>query len=217
VEQDMLNALPDPSSTPCAMSTPNSSISSISPTITTMIRLDHTHVISAFHRYRNETAWWRKRAIVNSVCAALEIHAQLEEEIFYPALSEAMAGDERLAKSKPEHDQMREDIAKLRAMGPQDAAYDARFMQLMREVMHHVADEETTLLPIAERSLKHELRTLGAQMTQRRMQLLGERPVEIAVNTAGTFPVATALLATVVACGVVKLFSGNRRARASHA
>jgi len=199
------------------MSTPNSSISSISPTITTMIRLDHTHVISAFHRYRNETAWWRKRAIVNSVCAALEIHAQLEEEIFYPALARVDPDNETLKRSRAEHDAMREVIDTLRSMGPENAAYDALFMQLIRETLHHVADEETTLLPIAERSLKHELRTLGAQMTQRRMQLLGERPVEIAVNTAGTFPVATALLATVVACGVVKLFSGNRRARASHA
>jgi len=165
---------------------------SCSPSITTMIRMDHTHVMTAFHRYHAETSWWRKRAIVELACTALEIHAQLEEEIFYPALSEAMAGDERLAKSKPEHDQMREDIAKLRAMGPQDAAYDARFMQLMREVMHHVADEETVLLPTAERALASQLSELGARMTKRRMQLVAQsRPSAIAANTFGTFPLAS--------------------------
>lgn len=89
---------------------------SCSPSITTMIRMDHTHVMAVFHRYHAEMSWWRKRAIVELACTALEIHAQLEEEIFYPALGEAMAGDERLTKSKPEHDKMREDIAKLRAM-----------------------------------------------------------------------------------------------------
>ncbi|SAK47420.1 cation-binding protein [Caballeronia temeraria] len=103
-----------------------------------------------------------------------------------------MAGDERLAKSKPEHDTMREDIAKLRSMGPQDAAYDACFMQLMREVMHHIADEETVLLPIAERALASKLPELGMRMTKRRMQLVARsRPSAIVANTVGTFPLAS--------------------------
>ncbi|AQH05215.1 cation-binding protein (plasmid) [Burkholderia sp. KK1] len=171
---------------------------SYSPSITTMIRMDHTHVMAAFHRYHVDTSWWRKRAIVELACTALEIHAQLEEEIFYPALSEAMAGDERLTKSKPEHDEMREDIAMLRSMGPEDAAYDARFMQLMRKVMHHVADEETVLLPTAERTLASQLGELGRRMTERRIQLVAQHgPGAIAANTAGTFPLASFALVSI--------------------
>ena len=56
-------------------------MSSCSPSITTMIRMDHTHVMAAFHRYHAQTPWWRKRAIVELACTALEIHAQLEETI----------------------------------------------------------------------------------------------------------------------------------------
>jgi hypothetical protein len=171
---------------------------SLFPPITAMIRMDHTHVMATFHRYHAETSWWRKRAIVELVCTALEIHAQLEEEIFYPALSEAMAGDERLRKSKPEHDKMREDIAKLRSMGPENAAYDALFMQLMREVMHHVADEETVLLPMAERALASQLSDLGMRMTKRRMQLVAQnRPGAIAANIVGTFPLASFALVSI--------------------
>ncbi|GJH05941.1 hemerythrin domain-containing protein [Paraburkholderia terrae] len=181
------------------------------PAITTMIRLDHTHVVAAFHRYGSETAWWRKRAIVASVCRALEIHAQLEEEIFYPALARIAPTDETLKKSPPEHDHLRAVIGKLRGMGPDNAAYDSLFMELMRDTLHHVADEETRLLPLAERALGPELRTLGAEMTRRRLQLLGEHPVEVAVNTAGTFPVATGVLVTLLAFGVGRLFSGSRR------
>lgn len=172
--------------------------SKLSPSITAMIRLDHMHVLAAAHRYHACTPWWRKRAIVNGVCAALEIHAQLEEEIFYPALERALGNEETLAKSRPQHDEMRATIARLRATGPEDAAYDGLFYQLIREVVHHVADEETILLPDAERLLKSELRSLGAAMTKRRMQLVGERPGEIALNTAKTFPVATVLLASAV-------------------
>lgn len=187
---------------------------SCSPSITTMIRMDHTHVMAAFHRYHADSPWWRKRAIVELACTALEIHAQLEEEIFYPALAEAMPGDDTLAKSKPEHDKMREDIAKLRAMGPDDAAYDARFMQLMREVIHHVADEETVLLPTAERALASRLSELGARMTVRRMQLVGQhRPAAIAANTMGTFPLASLALVSLGALAIASCMrpSASRR------
>ncbi|CAB3799597.1 hypothetical protein LMG28138_04684 [Pararobbsia alpina] len=103
---------------------------------------------------------------------------------FYPSATKSIASE----RSSVE---MRAIIDKLRAMGPENAAYDELFLQLMREVMHHVADEETVLLPAAERALEHELRPLGAKMTRRRLQLLGQRPREIALNTAGTLPLAT--------------------------
>jgi hemerythrin superfamily protein len=190
--------------------------SSASPTITSMIRMDHTHVLCAFHRYRLPSPWWRKRAIVGAVCTALEIHAQLEEEIFYPAVARIAPDNDAVKKSQPEHDEMREIIAQLRAMGPENAAYDGLFMQLMRVTIHHVADEETVLIPMVERSLKNELSSLGAAMTRRRMQLLGERPVDVAVHTAGTFPIATAVLAGLAIFSVSGLFGGpsaRRRAR----
>ena len=187
-----------------------------SPTITSMIRLDHMHVLAAFHRYRSSTPWWRKRAIVGSVCDALEIHAQLEEELFYPALRDVLADDdETLAKSRPEHDEMRAIIARLRAMGPENAAYDALFMQLMRDVIHHVADEETRLLPAAERALQDQLRPLGASMTRRRLQLLGERPAEITLNAMGTFPVATFVIGAMLVVGTARWMGRSRALPAS--
>ena len=196
-------------------------LSSASPTITSMIRMDHTHALCAFHRYRLSSPWWRKRAIVGSVCTALEIHAQLEEEIFYPAIARIAPDNDAVKKSEPEHHEMREIIAQLRAMGPENAAYAGLFMQLMRITIHHVADEESILLPMAERSLKNELSSMGAAMTRRRMQLLGERPIDAAVHTAGTFPVATAVLAGLAVCAVRGLFgapSARRSARnRSHA
>jgi hypothetical protein len=88
----------------------------MSPTITSMIRLDHMHVLAAFHRYHADSPWWRKRAIVNSTCASLEIHAQLEEEIFYPALATVLTDDPTLSKSRPEHNEMRATIGRLRPM-----------------------------------------------------------------------------------------------------
>jgi hypothetical protein len=48
-------------------------------------------------------------------------------------------------------------------------------MELMRVVIHHVADEETILLTHAESVLGDSLQTLGRQMAIRRLQLKAPR------------------------------------------
>jgi hypothetical protein len=161
----------------------NSLLSRVVPSITDMIRMDHTHVLTTFHQYQADTSARVKKGLADTVCVALEIHAQLEEEIFYPALR-AIADSEVVSKSIPEHDQMRRLITQLRALEPGQASYDETFYQLMNSVMHHVADEETLLLPTAERVLADQLGELGAQMAKRRMQLVASRGGEIAGGMA---------------------------------
>jgi hypothetical protein len=77
---------------------------------------------------------------------------------------------------------MRESIPKLHTMAVDTSAYDDAFMQLIREVIHHIVDEETILLPMAEDVLAADLRTLGTQMKMRRLQLVAHCPAKIAVN-----------------------------------
>jgi hemerythrin superfamily protein len=179
-----------------------------------MIRMDHSHVLITFHKYTADTAPERKQAIVASACLALEIHAQLEEELFYPVLAAAAGENEVLLKAKPEHDEMRRLIAELRAMEPGDPQYDARFMQLMREVIHHVADEETVLLPAAEAALGGDrLSELGMQMTRRRMQLAGPRMGEIAMNQVRAMPASTMLMAGGLLAGAWLLGRGMQPRR----
>lgn len=158
-------------------------MSQFSPSITNLIRLDHTHVLTAFHQYEIGSSERLKKGLVDNVCLAIEIHAQLEEEIFYPALR-VVADTEILRKSTPEHDEMRGLISRLRNMPVADPAFDDTFFELMRHVMHHVADEETLLLPAAERLLPDQLSELGAQMTKRRFELAGPRAPELASSMA---------------------------------
>jgi hypothetical protein len=167
-------------------------MSKLSPSITSMIRLDHTHVLSTFHRYHVDTAPETKRALVNTACLALEIHAQLEEEIFYPEMQ--AIGDRGMENKVSEHDEMRTLVARLRAMEPTDTDYDETFMRLMRIVMHHVAEEETVVLPAAERALGDRLNELGARMTKRRLQLAAPRTGEILGNTVRAMPASTMLV-----------------------
>jgi hypothetical protein len=165
-------------------------LSQLSPSITNMIRLDHTHVLTAFHQYEIGSSERHKRGLADNICLAIEIHAQLEEEIFYPALR-LVADTEVLRKSTPEHDEMRGLIARLRNMPVSDPSYDDTFFELVRHVMHHVADEETLLLPAAERLIPDQLSELGARMTRRRLELAGRRTPELASSMARSMSAGT--------------------------
>ncbi|RZI42635.1 hemerythrin domain-containing protein [Herbaspirillum sp. HC18] len=167
----------------------------LSPTITNMIRMDHTGVLETFHQYETDTSPQTKKALVNTACIALEIHSQLEEEIFYPAMRAVSTEKSVLEKSVPEHNEMRRLITLLRSMEATNPAFDHTFMELMRTVMHHVADEETVLLPEAERLLAPRLNELGAEMTKRRLQLTAPHAGEIAMNTVRGFPASSMLVA----------------------
>jgi hypothetical protein len=196
----------------------NTLLSRLSPGITDMIRMDHSHVITTFHQYDANASSRVKRGLVDSVCVALEIHAQLEEEIFYPALR-AVAETDMVKKSVPEHDEMRRLIAQLRKVKPGDPGYDEAFWQLMNTVMHHVADEETLLLPAAERVLADQLGELGARMTRRRLQLAAPRTGEIAggmVRSMGTGTIVAGAGALLACSYLLSRPRGMRDAGARH-
>jgi hemerythrin superfamily protein len=159
--------------------------SKLSPSITSMIRMDHTHVISTFHQYSPLKDTKTRQALANVLCRAVSIHSMLEEEILYPALRSVCPDQPVLQKSAPEHDEMRHLISVINASSAEHPDFDDHVMQLMRRVLHHVADEETTLLPIAETRLSHaRLCELGVEMTKRRMELVRPYLGEVAVNTA---------------------------------
>lgn len=169
-------------------------LAQLSPSVTNLIRLDHTHVLSAFHQYEVGSPDRLKRGLADNVCLAIEIHTQLEEEIFYPALR-VVADTEVLRKSTPEHDEMRGLIARLRAMTVSDPVYDDTFYELMRHVMHHVADEETLLLPAAERLIPDQLGELGVRFNKRRIELTAPRTPELATSVARSLGAGTLLAA----------------------
>jgi hemerythrin superfamily protein len=167
----------------------------LSPTITDMIRFDHSHVMVTFHQYTASARPKVKKALADTIGSALEIHATLEEEIFYPALRGIDNDEPVLLKSVPEHNEMRRLIGELRNTPPSDVRHDQLLQQLMRDVIHHVADEETVLLPLAERLMnKDALCDLGVAMTKRRLELAGPKAGKLAVDTAVGFSGSTTAL-----------------------
>ena len=168
------------------------SLSTLSPTITDMIRFDHSHVFVTFHQFTQDKKPTVKKALSDTICAALEIHATLEEEIFYPVMRTIDLDDPVLEKAPHEHGDMKRLIRELRTIPGDDERHDRVLLELMREVIHHVADEETVILPIAERKLsKARLSELGAEMNKRRIALLAPQAGKVAASHAVGFSGST--------------------------
>ena len=164
-----------------------------SPSATDLLRADHTRVVGVFHRYGAHLSPRIKRGLVESACMMLEMHAQIEEEVFYPQMRNA---DPALVeKSLPEHDEMRRLVAALRGTDPAAPDYDETFFRLMQAVLHHVADEEAQLFPDAERLFPEELPRLGAEMAKRRLQLGAPRLGEMARRATRAVPLSGIVVA----------------------
>ena len=181
-----------------------SAFSKLSPSITDMIRFDHSHVMVTFHQYTGTTRASVKKAVAETICDAVEIHATLEEEIFYPVMRGLAGGEPVIEKSPHEHEEIKRLIASLRATDAGDVRHDSVMHELMRNIMHHVADEETVLLPEAERMLsKDRLNELGAQMTRRRLELIKPKAGKVARNTLVGFSGSTTAIVVGLASAVM--------------
>ena len=182
------------------------SLNQLSPTITDMIRFDHSNVMVTFHQYTKDKSPTVKKALGDTICTALEIHATLEEEVFYPVMRDIDKGEPFIHKAEPQHNDMRRMIAELRRTSASDPRYDKVLLELMRDVIHHVADEETTLLPQAETLMnKARLSELGSQMTKRRMELIAPNAGKLAKSHAVGFSGSTAAVVVGVASALFAL------------
>jgi hemerythrin superfamily protein len=141
-----------------------------------LIKSDHRKVEQLFREFEEagDRAYKTKQELVGQIVEELEVHATIEEEIYYPAV-EAKArkdGKELIAEAVEEHHVVKILLGELGSMSSEDEAFDAKVTVLMENVRHHVEEEESELLPQSEKILgTDELTRLGEQMAVRKQQL----------------------------------------------
>jgi iron-sulfur cluster repair protein YtfE (RIC family) len=138
-----------------------------------MLKEDHQRVKDLFAQYEGTSNAEAKWTVAEEVFVELETHAQLEENIFYPSVNEETEEGAALVKeSLQEHESVKQLIQALRQMGPQSHEFDATFHELMRNVEHHVAEEEAAMFPLAEEELAEDLDEMSAEMQELKKAML---------------------------------------------
>ena len=115
-----------------------------------------------------------KRTLAEHVFVELETHAQLEENIFYPAVNEGTdEGPDLVKDSVQEHQTVKHLIQELQGMAHDTDAFDAKFQELIQHVGHHVAEEESAMFPLAEQELSEDLDEMREEMQEMKADIQG--------------------------------------------
>lgn len=138
-----------------------------------LLEEDHRQVEDMFEEYESLKDAGEKQQLALKICMALQVHTQIEEEIFYPTVRQAIDKTELIDEALVEHAAAKQLIEEIEDIEASDKLYDAKVKVLGEQVLHHVEEEENEVFPEVESS-ELDLDTLGKNMAERKAALLKE-------------------------------------------
>ena len=137
-----------------------------------LLKADHRAVEELFAKFEKASGDDRKQTLAEEICLELSVHAQIEEEIFYPAC-EGKVDEDLLKESYVEHDGAKVLIAEILGGGASDEFYDAKVKVLQEEIEHHVEEEEKRMEGLFAQARKAglDMDALGEQLAARKADL----------------------------------------------
>lgn len=145
---------------------------------TALLREDHQEVKKLFSEYEDlgDDATGRKSELFQEIEQALSIHAQIEEEIFYPAMAkvEDEEADELVREAHEEHRIVKTLLEELSNLTPEDEDFDAKMKVLQENVLHHAEEEQEEMFPLFDDLDKEEQDRVSEQLAARKQELTPE-------------------------------------------
>ena len=121
-----------------------------------------------------ESAEGRARGeIAKTAIQELQVHADLEETLIYPAIRKEIEADGMMNEAVEEHHLVHVLIKELQKLKPSDEKFQAKFTVLGELVKHHVEEEENEMLPQAEES-DIDWESLETRVMKRRETLMAK-------------------------------------------
>lgn len=140
-----------------------------------MLKQDHDKAQKAFKEFEkvDREDMEAVRELAMQTCEDLKVHTAIEEEIFYPALRDAIDDEDILNEAAVEHETAKMLIEQLENMQEDDPNFHATFTVLGEYVRHHIKEEEGEMFTAAKKS-DLDFDELAARMRQRKDELVGE-------------------------------------------
>lgn len=144
-----------------------------------LLKADHREVETLFKKYeaaKEADKKQEKYEIARQVCAALLVHMELEEMLFYPAAQEVISKEELVDEAIVEHKGAKTIIKELGSTSIDSSMFDAKVSVLCEQIQHHVDEEENQLFPMVSES-ELDLEELGEKITKQKEQLCSEHHI----------------------------------------
>jgi Hemerythrin HHE cation binding domain len=132
-----------------------------------LLKQDHEKVSGIFEKLEatTERGVKTREELFAQLKQELDIHAQVEEEIFYPAIKDAEETHEITLEAYEEHHVVKQLLAELEELSVDDETWSAKLKVLQENVEHHVEEEETEMFSSTREVLTTEqLEELGTRM-----------------------------------------------------
>ena len=144
-----------------------------------LLAADHRKVEALFEKFEAASGTAIKEKLVKQICTELKVHAQIEEEIYYPAIR-GKVEEEDLDEAYVEHDSAKLLINELEAAEPDESFYDAKVKVLSELIEHHVEEEEKQRDNLFQqtRAANVDLKELGVRLAARKAELMAKAESE---------------------------------------
>ncbi|HZN23478.1 MAG TPA: hemerythrin domain-containing protein [Burkholderiales bacterium] len=138
-----------------------------------LLKADHDLVQDLFDKFDKARTDKQKDTLAEQICSELTIHAQIEEEIFYPAVRDAIDEEDLIDEAEVEHASAKDLIEQIEDSQAGEEKFDAKVTVLGEYIRHHVKEEETEMFPKV-RKADLDLKALGSEMAARKAELQSE-------------------------------------------
>ena len=138
-----------------------------------LLKQDHKKVSGIFEKLEptTERAEKTREELFTQLKQELDVHAAIEEQIFYPAIKDADATHEITLEAFEEHAVIKQLLSELEADPKDTEEWKAKLTVLKENVEHHVEEEETEMFPKARKVLSEEqVEQLGTRMEAAKQQ-----------------------------------------------
>ena len=139
-----------------------------------LLKADHEKVSGIFEQLEptTERAQKTREVLFGKLKQELDIHAKIEESIFYPAIKQAAETRDIVLEGFEEHHVIKMLLAELDSMPVDTEQWTAKLKVLKENVEHHVEEEEGEMFPKAKDVLEEEqIDQLGTQMEEMKKEL----------------------------------------------
>lgn len=143
-----------------------------------LLDADHKAVKKMFKEYeelmesKSRSANQKRYDLATEICNELTVHAQIEEEIFYPAVRAAIRESDLLAEAEVEHQTAKDLISQIEAATEVDEMFDAKVIVLGEYIDHHVKEERNEMFPKARAARGLDLVSLRGELEARKAELM---------------------------------------------